>query len=151
MGGSETKAYQQPDAKENKRFWTKIWQPKTYNKNAEWINNITRELEGLEEGPNEYTHRLTKNNTKKNIKMEKTRPWWNTWFLVQVVHLHSRQTSTSNKQMPTRRPSTWMDEERKDYINPKGPKQRNCSKQLLTNNLPTNDVENTNSANKEKN
>ena len=52
--------------------------------------------------------------------------------------------------MLTRRPSTWMDDQRKDYINPKRPKQRNCSKQLQTDNLPTNDVENTNSTNKEK-
>ena len=52
--------------------------------------------------------------------------------------------------MPTRRASTWMDEQRKDYIIPEGPKQRNCYKQLQTDNLPTNDVENTNSTNKGK-
>ena len=51
MGGSDTKTYQQADAKETEQFWTKMWQPKKHNKNAEWINNITRELEGLEEGP----------------------------------------------------------------------------------------------------
>ena len=28
------------------------------------------------------THWLTQNNTKKNIKLENARPWWNTWFLV---------------------------------------------------------------------
>ena len=43
-----------------------------------------------------------------------------------------------------------MDDQRKDYINPKRPKQRNCSNQLQTDNLPTNDVENTNSINKGK-
>ena len=52
--------------------------------------------------------------------------------------------------MPTRCTSTWLDNQRKDYINPKGPRQRNCSKQLQTDNLPINDVENTNSTNKEK-
>ena len=50
--------------------------------------------------------------------------------------------------MLTRHTSTWLDDQRKDYINPKGPKQRNCSKQLQTDNLPTNDVENTNNTNK---
>ena len=45
------KTYQQPDIKETERFWNKIWPPKKHEKNAEWINNITRELEGLEEGP----------------------------------------------------------------------------------------------------
>ena len=50
--------------------------------------------------------------------------------------------------MPTRRTSTWQDDQRKDYINPKGLKERNCLKQLQTDNLPTNDVENINSTNK---
>ena len=99
---------------------------------------------------NGNTNRLTQNNTKKNIKLESARPWWNTWLLVQEIHLHSRQTSTRTEQMFTRRASTWMDDQRKDYINPKGPKQRNCSKQLLTYNLPNNDVENTNSTSKRK-
>ena len=56
LGGSDTKTYQQPDAKETERFWTKIWQPKKHNENTEWINNITRELEGLEEGPKTEIH-----------------------------------------------------------------------------------------------
>ena len=56
MVGSDIKTYQQPDIKENERFWTKIWQPKKHNENAEWINNITRELEGLEEGPKMEIH-----------------------------------------------------------------------------------------------
>ena len=43
-----------------------------------------------------------------------------------------------------------MDDQWKDCINTKGPKQRNCSKQLQTHNLPTNDVENTNSTNRKK-
>ena len=34
--GDDTKTYQQPDAKETERFWTKIWQPK----------NITKKLNG---------------------------------------------------------------------------------------------------------
>ena len=56
LGGSDMKTYQQPDIKETERFWTKIWQPKKHNKNAEWINNITREIEGLEEGPKMEIH-----------------------------------------------------------------------------------------------
>ena len=70
---------------------------------------------------NGNTRRLAQNNTKKNIKLESARPWWNTWLLVQETHLHSRQTSTRNEQMSTRRASTWMDDQRKDYINPKDP------------------------------
>ena len=32
LGGHDTKIYQQPDAKETERFWTKIWQPKSITK-----------------------------------------------------------------------------------------------------------------------
>ena len=42
-----------------------------------------------------------------------------------------------------------MDAQRKDYIDPKGPNQRNHPKQLQTHNVPTYDVENTNGTNKE--
>ena len=100
----------------------KIWEPKKHNENAEWLSSITRQLDGLEEGPKKgNTRPLTQNNTKKNIKLESARPWWNTWVLVQEIHLHTRKTSTRNEQMLTRRASTWMDDQRNDYINPKGP------------------------------
>ena len=56
VGGSDLKTYQQSNIKETERFWTKIWQPKKHNENAEWINNITRELEGLEEGSKMEIH-----------------------------------------------------------------------------------------------
>ena len=97
------------------------------------------------------THLTTQKNTKKDIKLENARTWWNTWIQVQEIHLHSQQTSTRNEQMPTRFTSSWLDDQRKDHINPKGPKQRNCSKQLLIYDLLTDDVENINSANKGRN
>ena len=56
MGGRYTKTYLQPDAKETERFWRKIWEPKKHNENAEWINNIIRELDGLEEAPKMEIH-----------------------------------------------------------------------------------------------
>ena len=51
LGGSNTETYQQPDSKETERFWTKIWKPKKHNENAEWINNITREIKDLKKAP----------------------------------------------------------------------------------------------------
>ena len=36
-----------------------------------------------------------------------------------------------------------MDDQRKDNIDPKGPRQNNRPKQLQTHNLPTDDMENT--------
>ena len=56
LGGSDTKTYQQPNIKETERFWTKIWQPKKHKENADWINNITREVEVNEEGPTTEIH-----------------------------------------------------------------------------------------------
>ena len=41
-----------------------------------------------------------------------------------------------------------MGDQRKDHLDPKGPKQRNCPKQLQTHNLPTDDVENIHHTNK---
>ena len=41
-----------------------------------------------------------------------------------------------------------MNDQRKDHLDPKEPKQKNCPKQLQTHNLPTDDVENINSTNK---
>ena len=43
-----------------------------------------------------------------------------------------------------------MNDQRKNHIDPKGPKQKNRPKQLLTHNLTTNDVENINSTNKKR-
>ena len=92
LGGDGNKTYQQPNAKETERFWTKIWQPKQHNEKAEWINNITRELEQLKEGPKAEMHTdLLK------TALKKVTNWKNTWFLVQEVHLNSRQTSIRNE------------------------------------------------------
>ena len=41
-----------------------------------------------------------------------------------------------------------MDDQRKDHTEPEKPLQRSCSKQLQTHDMPTYDVENTNSTNK---
>ena len=72
LGEHDIKTYQQPDAKETERFWTKIWQPKKYNEKAEWINNMTRELEGLEEGSKAEIHIELLKKTLKKISKSKT-------------------------------------------------------------------------------
>ena len=71
--------------------------------------------------------------------------------LVQEIHLHSRQTNTRNEHMPTRSTRTRMGDQRKDHIDPKGPTQGNCLKQLQTNSLSTDNVENINSTNRGRN
>ena len=75
MGGDDNKIYQQPNAKETERFWTKTWQLKQHNEKAEWINHITKELEQLEEGLKAEIHTdLLKTTLKKVIKLENARP-----------------------------------------------------------------------------
>ena len=66
LGGHDTKTYQQPDSRETKRFWKKVWQPKKHNEKAERINHMTRELKGLKEGPKAKIHiKLLKKTLKK--------------------------------------------------------------------------------------
>ena len=50
--------------------------------------------------------------------------------------------------MPTKSTRTWMDNQRKGYIDPERPPQMNRPKELQAHNVPTNDVENINSTNK---
>ena len=68
LGGHDTKTYQQPDVKETEQFWKK-----RHNEKAEWINDMTRELEGLEESPKAEIHRTTQKDTKKDTKLENAR------------------------------------------------------------------------------
>ena len=70
--GMTQKTYPQPDAKEIEQFWTKIWQPKKNHEQAEWINDMTSELEGLEEGPREEIHIELLKKTLKKISNWKT-------------------------------------------------------------------------------
>ena len=74
MGGHDAKTYLQPDAKETEEFWTKIWQPKKHNEKATWIKDMTRELEGLGEGPKAEIHiELLKKTLKKISNWENAR------------------------------------------------------------------------------
>ena len=97
---------------------------------------MTKELEGLEEGPKAEIHVNFLKTTNKNIKLANAWPWWNIWFLVQEIHLHSRQTSSRSEQMPPRSTHTRIDDQKKDYIDTKRRKQMNRSKQRQTYNLP---------------
>ena len=72
-GGDDNKIYQQSGTKETQRFWTKIWQPKKHYEKAEWINNTTRELEGLEEGPKAEIHKDLLKTTLEKISNQNAR------------------------------------------------------------------------------
>ena len=51
VDGHCIKTNQVSDAKEIKQFWRKIWRKKEHNGNAKWVNNMKKEFEELEEGP----------------------------------------------------------------------------------------------------
>ena len=106
------------------------------------MNNFyDKKLEGLKEGPKAEIHIDLLKTTLKYIKRENAWLWWNTWFLIQEIHHHSGQTTIRNEQIPSKSIRTRIDDQRKDHIDPKGPKQKNHPKQLQTHNLPTDDVE----------
>ena len=46
-----TKTYHQPDIRETKQFWSKIWEQKERNRKAEWMNNMGKELQWPKEIP----------------------------------------------------------------------------------------------------
>ena len=69
------KTYQQLNAKETNHCWSRIWQPREYNKKPETINNVGKKLEGLEEGPKAKMHIDSPRTTqRKHTKMENARP-----------------------------------------------------------------------------
>ena len=90
------------------------------------MNNMTKELKKLEEGPEaEIDIDLLKTKLKKLSNWKTPGHDGVHGFWLKHIHLHLRQVSTRNERMPTKRTLTQMDDQRKDHIDPKGPKQRN--------------------------
>ena len=102
LGGGGTKTYQQPDAKETERFWTKreYWIHKQYYKRTKRTWNRPQ---------NGNTHRLTQNNNEKIIKLENARPWCNTLLLVQeFTPIHGRLALEMNRCLQGAQVPEWM-------------------------------------------
>ena len=76
------------------RFWTKIWQPKKHNKKAEWINDMTRELKGFEEGPNAEIHIEL---LKKTLKRYQTRKRQDMMEYMKFTSIHGRLALEMNR------------------------------------------------------
>ena len=114
-------------------------------KKAKWKSNMTKELKGLEEGPKAEMHIDLFKTTLKKYQIGKRQAMMEYMDLVQEIHLHSRQTTNKNEQMPTKSTRTRMDDQRKDHIDPEVLPQRKHLKQLQTHNTTTHDEENINS------
>ena len=110
LGGSDMKTYQQPDAKETERFWAKIWEPKKHNENAEWINNITRELDGLEEGPKIEIHVDLLKTTPKRISNWKAsgRDGIHGFWFKKFTCIHGRLALEMNRCLQDAHVPEWM-------------------------------------------
>ena len=125
-----------------------VWKTRKRVK-AEWINNTTRELEGLEEGPKAEIHTdLLKTTLKKisNRKLPGHEEIHGFWFK-KFTTIHDRLALEMNKCLQTAHVPEWMTKGKTTLIQ-KDPNKGTTPKQLQTHNLPTNDVENINSTNK---
>ena len=132
LGGNDTKKYQQPNAKETERFWTKIWQQqkKTHNEKAEWINNMTRDLEGLEEDLKAEIHIDLLKTTLKKISNWKTPSHGGIhgfWFK-KFTSIHDRQALEMNRCLQGAHVPGQTTKGKTILI------QKNASKELLPNN-----------------
>ena len=151
LGGDDSKTYQQPDAKETERFWAKIWESKKHNENADWINNIKRELDGLEEAPKMEIHVDLLRTTLKRISNWKApgHDGIHGFWFKKFTSIHGRLAQEMNRCLQDTQVPEWMTKGKTILIQ-KDRSKRTAPKQLQTHNLPTNDVENTNSTNKGK-
>ena len=86
---------------------------KKHIEKAEWINNMTREQEGLAEGPKNEIHTDKLKKTLKEYQTGKRQEMMEYMILVQEIHLHSRQTSARNGKMLTGSTTTRLDDQRK--------------------------------------
>ena len=133
-------------------FGLKYGDKRKHNEKAEWINNIERKLQRLEEGLKAEIHIDLLKTTLKRYQIEKT-PGYDGihgfWFK-KFTSIHDRLALEMNKCLQTAHVPEWMIKAR-THIDPKGPKQLNSSKQLQTYNVLTDDVENINGTNKGRN
>ena len=83
LGEECTKTNQQPNDKETKLFWSKIWERREHNRKS-WMDKqhgervrITRRSPEGKNAP-----RLTQSNTQKSTKSEIVEPWWHARILI---------------------------------------------------------------------
>ena len=86
-----------------------------HNEKAEWINNMTRELEGFEEGPKVGIHIDLLKTTLKNIKLENARPCHGFWFN-KFTSIHDRLALEMNKCLQRAHVPEWMTKGRTTLI-----------------------------------
>ena len=132
-------------------FGLKYGNQKKHNEKAKWINNMTKELEGIEEGPKAEIHIDLLKTTLKRIWNWKTSGHGGIhgfWFK-KFIPIHDTLALEMNRCLQREHVLEWMNQRMTTLIQ-KIQKKRNCSKQLQNHNLSTDDEENINSTNKGK-
>ena len=83
---------------------------KKHNEKAEWINNMTRELEGLEEGPKAEIHSYLLKTTLKKISNWKTpgHDGIHGFLFKKFTSIHDRQAVEMNKCLQTAHVPEWI-------------------------------------------
>ena len=83
---------------------------KKHNENAEWINNITRELEGLEEGPKTEIHIDLLKKTLKRISNWKTpgHDGIHGFWFKKFTSIHGRPALEINRCLRATQVPKWM-------------------------------------------
>ena len=92
---------------------------KKHNEKAEWRNNMTKELEGLKEGPKAEIHIELLKTTQQKVSNWKTPDHdgiHGFWFK-KFTCIHDRLGLEMNNS--TRSTRTRMDDQRKDHLDPK--------------------------------
>ena len=121
---------------------------KNHNKKAQWINNIIKELEGLEEGSKAEIHiDLLKTSLKKSNWKTAGHDGIHGFLFKKFTSIHDRLALEMNRCLQGAHRPEWMSTGKITLIQ-KDPSKGTAPKQLQTHNLPTDDVENINSTNK---
>ena len=83
---------------------------KKHNENAEWINNITRELDGLEEGPKAEIQIDLLKTTLKRISNWKTagHDWIHDFWFKKSISIHGRHALEMNRCLQGAQVPNWM-------------------------------------------
>ena len=121
---------------------------KNITKKAKWINNMTRELEGLEAQKRKYTSIYSKIYTRKFSNWKTPRhDGIHSFLFKKFTSIHDRLALEMNKCIQRTPVPGWMTNGRTTLIQ-KEPKHGNTHKQSQTYIFPTDDVDNINSTNR---
>ena len=88
---------------------TKMWQPRKHNEKAEWIKNMTKELERVEEGPKaEIDIDFLKTTLKKSILKTPGHDGIHGFWFKKFISIHDRQSLEMNRCLQGVNIPKWM-------------------------------------------